>query len=125
MGEGFSGQPQPQLVVQLAGLLHGLEDGRVIGRVDDNADPGPVLGCGAQQGDATDIDHFDRRLRPERVKVAHHQPYRVDPILRQVGNVAGIAEVGQNAPVKPRMERFYSSPKHFGRARNRLDRRMR
>ena len=38
-------------------------------------------------------------VRSERVKVAHHQPHRDDPVPRQVGLVPGFVHVGQDAAV--------------------------
>ena len=106
MGKGFSGQPKPGGVVQSASSLQAFEDGLVVRRVDDHGYVGPVFGRSPQQGYAADVDHLDRRLRPERVQVAHNQPDRFDLVLFEVGHVVWVGAVGQDARVQAGDEAF-------------------
>ncbi len=56
-----------------------LEDRAVVGRVDDDADVLVVLRRGPHHGRTAHVDELDRRIRRERIEVAHHEVDQADP----------------------------------------------
>ena len=104
-------EPLARLEREPAGR-HGLQDG-VVGRGrGDDGDARVVLGRGADHRRSADVDLLDalvgRRAGlhglPERVEVDDDELERLDPELVELGEVVGLAGVGEDPGVHPRVE---------------------
>src|SRR5829696_2786091 len=112
-----------------AGGEGGLDLG-VVGRVADDGDPGVVLGGGPHHGGAADVDALDGQGGGdvgggdgllERVEVNHDQVEGGDAGMLQLGPVAGLGTVGQEAGVDPGVEGLDSAVEELGEAGQLLD----
>ena len=112
---------------------HGGQHVGVPGRVDDDGDRRVVLGGGAHHRRAADVDLLDalvgRRARGhglgERVEVDHDQVERRDAELVELGDVLGLAPVGQDPRVHGGVQRLHPAVEALGEAGDLLDRRDR
>src|SRR5699024_5300301 len=92
----------------------GVEDVVIPLRVDRDGDGGMVLRTGPDHRGTTDIDLFDTFVAVgtrgdgfgERVQVRDHQVDRGDIQVRERCDVVRIADVGQQAAVDMRVQRF-------------------
>ena len=105
VGERVAGEPPPRRVRQPAVLADLGDDGLVVGRVDDDADVGVVLGRRPHHRRPADVDQLDARVGRERVQVDDDQRDRLDAVLGEVGAVRLVVEVGEDAAVHLRVER--------------------
>src|SRR5215213_9566867 len=112
-----------------AGGEGGLDLG-VVGRVADDGDPGVVLGGGPHHGGAADVDALDGQGGGdvgggdgllERVEVDHDQVEGGDAGMLQLGPVAGLGTVGQEAGVDPGVEGLDPAVEELGEAGQLLD----
>ena len=86
-----------------------------------DADGLEVLGGRANQGRAPDVDLLYYVLRGsarsyclgERVEVDHDQVERLDPVLGERREVVGLALVGQDPGVDPRVQRLDPALQHL------------
>ncbi len=113
MGEGLAGQVEPDVRVRARGSWCSPGHQGVVGGVHDDAHVGPVFGRGPQQGHPPYVDHFDRRLRPERVEVAHDQADRVDAVPGQVVTVPRVSQVGQDPGMKAGVKGLDPAAQHL------------
>ena len=122
VGERLAGEATPGFVAQSTTVGDLGQDALVVGRVDDDADVGVVLGRGPHHRRPADVDDVDaaalvvggelpaariaRRLGiAERVQVRDHQGDRLDLVLLEVGLVLGIGGVGEDRAVDLRVQR--------------------
>ena len=68
-----------------------------------------ILRGAAHHGRTADIDEFDRRVRRERVEVAHHDVDGRDVVSAERRHVFGFRAVREDAAVNPRMQRLDAS----------------
>ena len=100
------------------------DHGGVILRVGYDGDAFMVFRGRADHGRAADIDIFDACfvIRTcgdgcfERVKVHHQQVDRTDIVFFHCRHVPGIAATRKNTAVNFRVQRFYATVHHFGKA---------
>ena len=110
-----------------------VEHARVIGRIDDDEHVAKVLGRGANQTRAADVDLFDqlikRRVPPrggarKRIEIDDDKIDWRDLVPAQRVAIAGQMSPRQNAAVNFRMKRLDAAVHHLGHAgdiRNRDD----
>ena len=119
--ENLLRKPEPGRALDAAGGQFG-QHARVVRRVDDDGDVGPVLGRCTQHRRAADVDILDRvleravgargRLR-ERVQVDHQQVDRADPVLGERGHVRRQVAPSQQAAVDTRVQRLDAAVEHL------------
>ena len=105
VGESVAGESPPCRVGQLTVVADLGDDGLVVGRVDDDAHVGMVLGRRPHERRTADVDQLDPRVGRERVEVDDDQRDRLDAVLGEVGAVRLVVEVGEDAAVHLRVER--------------------
>ena len=106
VGEGVRGEPTALSQREAAGADGG-SDVVVPGGVDHDGDARVVLGGGADHGGTADVDLLHAGVERgtgghgggERVEVDHHEVDRGDAELGQLGEVVGLAAVGEDAGV--------------------------
>ena len=123
MLEGLQGQPLAQAIVHAAGP-HCVEHLVVVGGIADHGYVLMVLGRGAQQGHAADVDLLDRigqgyvrsshGLR-KGVEVADDEIDRRQAVRFQLGQVLRRA-AGENAAVHGRVQRLDAAAQDLGEA---------
>jgi hypothetical protein len=121
VGERGPGELSPGAVRQPAGGAQLVEHGEIVAGVDDHAHVGVVLGRRPHHRRPADVDGLDRRLGHERVEVAHHDVDGDDPLGLQVGQVVGLAPVGQDPAVEPGVQRLHPSAEHLRALRQTFD----
>ncbi len=123
VAEGLRRQARPHLLVRAA-AVDGLEDGAVIGGVDDDGHPGVVLRGGAHHRRPADVDVLDDQLVAgvglrhrllEGVEVDDHQ---IDggAADRAEGLAVGVAVAHQDPAVHPRVQRLDAPVHDLGEA---------
>ena len=103
--ERVAGEPPARRISQSTVLADLGDDGFVVGRVDDDADVGVVLGGCPDQRRPADVDQFDPRVGRERVQVHDDQRDRLDAVLGEIGAVRFVVEIGEDAAMHLRVER--------------------
>ena len=106
---------RPELVEHVVVLL----------RARHHADPGVVLRRRADHGRSADVDGLDVRALEERVQVAHDELDGLDALGLEVGAVAVVPEIGEEAAVNARVQRLHAPVEHLGGAGDVLDGRHR
>jgi hypothetical protein len=81
------------------------EDAVVVGRVDDDAHVGVVLGRGPHHRRTADVDQLDAGLRRERVEVHDHEVDGSMPYSAMSARCSGSVGVGEHAAVDLRVQR--------------------
>ena len=94
------------------------------GRRDDR-DPLMVLRRGPRHRRATDVDRLDVWAFEERIKVRHNEVERHDAIAFEIGDVLGVAAIGEQPAVDLRVQRLHPAAEHLGRVGENLDARHR
>ena len=106
------GRRQPAALAQLG------EHRLVVGRVDDDADVGVVLGRRPDHRRAADVDQVDARIAGERVEVDDDERDRRDVVVLEVTAVVGIVRVGEDPAVHLRVERHDAVAEDGGEPRD-------
>ncbi len=116
VGEGLPGEAAAGGLAERAGRAHLVEDRRVVGRVDDDADVGVVLRRRPHHRRSADVDEVDavgELAAPgvaggvgvaEGVQVGHDEGERLDLVGLEVGLVLGVGGVGEDPAVDLRVE---------------------
>ena len=123
VGKGGAGKATTRVVRQGAVPAELVEHGSVVGGVHDHAHVVVVLGRGADHARSTDVDRLDPGAGAERVEVAHHQVDGRDAPPVQVGDVGGVASVGQDGAVDARVQGLHPPVEHLRSTGHRLHRR--
>ena len=126
--EGLRREPLA-LLEREAAAAHGIQHVVVGRRVGDHGDARVVLGRRADHGGAADVDLLDALVGAgprghgggERVEVDHDQLERLDPEVGELGDVVGLAGVGEDAGVHPRVQRLDPALEALGEAGEVLD----
>ena len=108
---------------------HGIQRLAVGGGVGDDGDARVVLGGGADHRGAADVDLLDALVgagargdgRGERVEVDDDELEGLDPEVGELGDVVGLAGVGEDAGVHPRVQRLDPALEALGEAGEVLD----
>jgi len=124
-----SGGQRPPLGEGEASGRDGVDHLAVARRMDDDGDARVVLRRGADHGRPADVDLLDALLRPgagrdrrgEGVEVDHHEVERRDVQIGQLRHVLGLATVGEDAGVDPRVEGLDAPVEALGEAGDLLD----
>ena len=109
--------------------LHLLEHARVVGRLHDHRHARVVLGAGADERRAADVDVLDalvvrralRHRRLEGVEVDDDEIDRRDGVLGRLRLVLGVAAHGEQAAVDLGMQRLHAAVEHLGKSRQLRD----
>ena len=117
MGEGVTGQPVPGGIGQRPLLSQLGQHRAVLGGVDDHPHMGVILGRRPHHGGATHVDQLDGGVRPERIQVAHHQVDEADLLALEIGEMLGLAPVGQDPAGDDRVEGLDPATEHLRRTR--------
>ena len=129
VGEGFGGKPPPRLKGQRA-RLEAFEHRRIIRRVNQGNDVGEILGCGAQQGHAANINLLNRLVERhigarncllEGIEVDDEQINGQQAVCGKLGHVLRQIAAGEQASVDGGVERLHAAIEDFGKARQRTD----
>jgi hypothetical protein len=123
-------QGQAGLVVSLP--PQAVQQGAVVGRVDDDRHGRVVFGGRTNHRGPANVDVFDgdlirrgrvgiRHCCPERVQVDNHDVDEADARAVDGGHVFCVAPDRENAAVHRRVERFDAAAQHFGEARQGVD----
>ena len=73
-----------------------------------------VLRRGAHHRGTADVDQLDRRVRVERIEVAHHEVDGRDVVGREGREVLGLRAVGEDAGVQSRVQGLHAAVEHLG-----------
>jgi len=129
--EGFGGEAPQRLMAQAAAARAQLgEQSFVVGVVRDHGDAGVVLGGGADQRRAADVDVLDddvvRHPAPsrhllERVEVAHHHVDGLDLVLGDRVHVLGDVTPGEDAAHEAGVHSLDTAVQHLGEAGDLFD----
>ena len=117
VSEGLAGQAATGGRRQAPAQPELIKHRRIVGRVDQHAHMGMVLGRGPHHRRSANVDRLDAGRRLERVQVHHHQIDRVDPVGLQVGPVGGVVAISEDPAVDAGMEGHHPMAQHDRRAR--------
>ena len=126
--EGLRREPLALLEGEAA-TAHGIQHVVVGRRVGDHGDARVVLGRRADHRGSADVDLLDALVGAgprghgggERVEVDHDQLERLDAEVGELGDVVGLAGVGEDAGVHPRVQRLDPALEALGEAGEVLD----
>ena len=126
-GKGLGGELLAKLCRGRAAiLLHLIEHAQVIGRIDDDGDARMVLGAGADQRRAADVDVLDasgeiraaRRRALERIEIDGEKIDLGDGVIFERLLVAVLAAHREQPAMDFRMQRLHPPIHHFGALRD-------
>ncbi len=125
-GEGLFCETPAGFACQSAvGAFHFLDDCGVLRHAGDNGDIFEVLGGGTDHGGAADVDVFDEVAEGnagqgggllEGIEVDDDHVDGLDSVRGDGGFVLGVATNVEQASVDARVQRFYASVEHLGKA---------
>ena len=120
--EGAQSQLAASLQSHVAFSLDLFKNGGVIGRIGHDGDVAVVLGRGANQGDAADVDVLDQRVKVgagagrllERIEVDDDHVDAGDAVILHVLHVALKVAAGEDAAEDERVQRLDAAAKNVG-----------
>ena len=119
VGECLTGERHSRPVSKCAGITSELQDDSlVVGGINHYSD-GIVVFCRRSHHRRTaDIDQFDRRVRSERIQIAHDEVDGRNSVRGNRREVFGHVTTGKDATVNGRMKGLHSAVEHLGKTRD-------